>query len=375
MKILLTGGGTGGHFYPIIAVTQAIKEEVVQNKLVTPELYFMSTDPYDPNLLLESGLIFIPAKAGKLRRYFSLRNLTDSLTTIFGIIQAVWQMYLIYPDVVFGKGGYASFPAMFAARLLRIPVVIHESDSHPGRVNLWAAKFAKRIALSYPEALKYFPKDKTAVTGNPLREEVKNPIKNGAREFLDLEPEVPVIMVLGGSQGSAKINNIVLENLPELLNQYIIIHQVGAGNYAEIKERSELILAAHPHRTRYKMYDFLNPTALRMAAGVAELVISRAGSTIFEIAIWGVPSIIIPIPQNISHDQYDNAFTYARAGGAVVVEEKNLTPSILLSEVERLMSNSRLREEMSAGAKSYARPEAARLIAEEILKLALQHEH
>ncbi len=378
MKILFTGGGTGGHFYPIIAIAEEVKRLATAEKLVEPELLFMSDAPYNSQALFENNIKFVPVSAGKLRRDKSplsfLKNFIDLFKTLFGSISAFFKIFAIYPDVVMGKGGYASFPALFAARILRIPVIIHESDSHPGRVSLWAGKFATRIALSYPEAAKYFPPARTAVTGNPLRQEIMTPVNVGAREFLRLEKELPVIFVIGGSLGSMKINNVILDVLPQLIEKYQIIHQVGKNNFTEINKRATFLLENNPKANRYRIFDYLNSSALRMTAGVASLVITRAGSALFEIANWGLPAIVIPIPEEISHDQRVNAFTYARSGGAVVIEEKNLTPSIILSEVDRIMFDSNLRNEMIKGAKSFARHEAAELIAQEILKIALRHE-
>ncbi|MEI6494956.1 MAG: glycosyltransferase, partial [bacterium] len=207
MKILFTGGGTGGHFYPIIAIAQVIRKVAEEERLTVPEFYFMADSPYNPRVLFENNITFVGVSAGKLRRYFSFLNFTDLFKTAWGIIQALWKVYAIYPDVIFSKGAYASFPCLFAARILNIPVIIHESDSHPGRVNAWSAKFARRIAISYPDAAKYFPADKVAVTGNPLRHEVMNPTPRGAYEFLHMDRTLPVIMILGGSQGASKIND------------------------------------------------------------------------------------------------------------------------------------------------------------------------
>ncbi|MFA6253695.1 MAG: UDP-N-acetylglucosamine--N-acetylmuramyl-(pentapeptide) pyrophosphoryl-undecaprenol N-acetylglucosamine transferase [Candidatus Paceibacterota bacterium] len=378
MKILFTGGGTGGHFYPIIAVAQEIRLLATAEKLVEPELILMSDAPYNKQVLFENNIKFVPISAGKLRRDKSplslLKNFFDLFKTLLGSVKALFKVFAIYPDVIFGKGGYASFPALLAARILRIPVIIHESDSHPGRVNLWAGKFAVRIALSYPEATEYFPKDRTAVTGNPLRQEIMTPVKIGAREFLRLEKDAPVIFVVGGSLGAMKINGVILDILPKLLAKYQIIHQVGKNNFAEVQARANFLLKDNPLANRYRIFDYLNNSAMRMTAGVSSLVITRAGSALFEIANWGLPSIVIPIPEEISHDQRTNALTYARSGGAVVIEEKNLTPSIVLSEVDRIMTDEKLHAEMSRGAKSFARPEAAKLIAEEVLKIALRHE-
>lgn len=376
MKIVFTGGGTGGHFYPIIAVAQAISQVAKERHLVDPKLYFFSNSPYDAKALFENNVEYHQISAGKWRRYFSLLNFTDTLKTGTGILKAIWKLYFLYPDIIFSKGGYAAFPTLFAARFLKIPVFIHESDSHPGRVSLWSAKFAIRIALSYPEAVEYFPKekDKAAITGNPIRDELLHPISVGAHEFLKLDKTVPLIYVTGGSLGAAKINDVLLDILPQLVEKYQVIHQVGEANYQDIQHRSNYLLNNNANRDRYKPFALLNTTALRMIAGVANLAISRAGSTIFEIATWELPAIIIPIPESISHDQRINAFTYARSGAAVVIEQDNLTASVLLSEINRLLGNQKLLDQMKAGAKQFARPDAARTIAGELLNLALEHE-
>lgn len=374
MRILFTGGGTGGHFYPIISIAQELQNLAKEKKLLELELFYMSPSPYNPGLLYETGIIYKKNSAGKLRHYFSLRNFFDLWKTGWGALVSIIQIYSLYPDVVFGKGGYASFPALLAAKILRIPVVIHESDTVPGRVNLWAGKFATRIAVSYQEAAQFFPAGKTAYTGQPVRKEIANPITAGAREFLKLEEGVPVILVLGGSQGAQKLNDALLGGLKELVEKYAVIHQTGERNIVEVQATGDAILFDSPHKNRYKAFDYLNPLALRMAAGVASVVISRAGSTIFEIAAWRVPSIIIPINERVSRDQHSNAFAYARSGACEVIEEGNLTPNILVSELDRLVGNESVREKMKEAAKAFYKSDAARLVAEEILKIALEHE-
>ena len=374
MKILLTGGGSGGHFYPIIAVAEAIRKIVRIEKLITPELYFMSDWPYDEKLLYDNEIIFKKVSAGKIRRYFSLLNFTDLFKTFFGTLKAVAVVYRIYPDVIFGKGGYASFPAILAARIFGIPVIVHESDSVPGKVNLWAGKFAEKIAVSYPEAVEYFPKEKVAYTGNPVRKELIQPLKTGAREFLKLEDNTPVLFILGGSLGSQIINETIVDALPQLVGHFEIIHQVGRKNLKQVTERASVMLRDNPHGNRYKPFDYLNVLGMRMAAGVADIVISRAGSTIFEIASWKVPSIIIPITDTNGDHQRKNAFAYARSGACVVVEEENLSANILVSEINRLMDSSVGREVMKKGTESFNHPDAAEKIAKEILTIALRHE-
>jgi UDP-N-acetylglucosamine--N-acetylmuramyl-(pentapeptide) pyrophosphoryl-undecaprenol N-acetylglucosamine transferase len=375
MKILFTGGGTGGHFYPIIAVAQAINKIVDERKLVDVELYYMSDSPYDSNVLFENGIKFKKAEAGKMRTYHSILNFFDIFKTAFGVSKAVVKMFSLYPDVIFGKGGYASFPALLAARLFGIPVVLHSSDSVPGRVERWAGKFAVRVAISFPEAAQYFPKDKVALLGVPVRKELLMPISAGAREYLKLEPDVPVIFVVGGSQGSMLINDILLDILPHLVEKYQIIHQVGKKNFKDVQGRAEIVLQNSVFKNRYRPFDYLNEASLRMIAGVAELAVSRAGATsIFELATWGMPAIIIPISDSQGDHQRKNAFSYAHSGGAVVIEEKNLSPHVLQSEIDRLMSDRGERENMQKNAKSFARPDAAEKIADEIITIALEHE-
>jgi len=378
MKILFTGGGSGGHFYPIIAIAQELNELSKENRILRPELFYMSTEDYNAGLLYENGIVFIPVSTGKLRRNLSfpniVKNFFDLFKTFFGTLGAFLTVFKIYPDVVFGKGGYASFPALFAARILRIPVVIHESDTEPGRVNAWAGKFAAKIAVSYPESVKFFPDGKTAYTGNPVRKELLEPLTVGAHEFLHLETGVPVVLILGGSSGAVHINETIMDALPDLVSKYQIIHQTGKKNIEVMKETAKVVLDKNPNKDRYKPFDYLNSLSMRMAAGVADIVISRAGSTIFEIASWGVASIIIPIPEKISHDQRTNAYAYARTGACEVIEEKNLTGHILVAEIDRIIDNPEEKKKMSEAAKAFSRHDSAHLIAKEILDIALSHE-
>jgi UDP-N-acetylglucosamine--N-acetylmuramyl-(pentapeptide) pyrophosphoryl-undecaprenol N-acetylglucosamine transferase len=376
MKILFTGGGSGGHFYPIIAVAEAIQDLETKERLLPSELYFVSDSSYDKQLLFNHNITFVEIKTGKRRGYFSIKNFFDLFKTFFAVLKAIKVVFSIYPDIVFGKGGFASYPTLFAARLLRIPVLIHESDTVPGRVNLWASKFAQYVAVSYPDAVSRFPEKKTVVTGNPIRKEILIPLTQGNFKFLDLEEGVPVILILGGSQGSQIINEAILDTLPLLLGKYQIIHQVGELNQKEINSRLETILRDIPNRNRYKMYAYLNDLTLRMSAGAADLIISRAGSTIFEIASWGKGSIIIPITESNGDHQRKNAFHYSRSGSAIVIDEQNLTPHLLAAEIDRYMKNPQMRKTMEESAKRFGEHNAtaAEAIARQLLRVSLRHE-
>lgn len=375
MKIVFTGGGTGGHFYPIIAVAQKVNQIIDKDKIIGAQLYYISDSPYDKEMLLENGLLFEEVKAGKLRTYFSFKNFIDIFKMFFGTINAIYKIFSIYPDVVFGKGGYGSFPAILAARILRIPVVIHESDSAPGRVNKWAGHFAKKVAVSFKEAADYFPKKTVAWTGHPIRTEIEHSApRNEALQYFKLESDLPVILILGGSQGAELINNTVLDALPRLVKNFQIIHQTGVNNFKSVSGQAKVILASSPEKSRYLPFAFLNSLMEKMAAGVATIIISRAGSMIFEIASWGVPSIIVPITTTNGDHQRKNAFSYAHTGACNVIEEMNMTANILSSEIERITNDKIIWNKMAQSAKAYNKSDAAYKIARELVDIALAHE-
>ncbi|QQG46299.1 MAG: undecaprenyldiphospho-muramoylpentapeptide beta-N-acetylglucosaminyltransferase [Candidatus Niyogibacteria bacterium] len=374
MRILLTGGGTGGHFFPIVAVIRALKKMAESEKFVEMELVYLSDSPYDLGILKEEGVEFISVPAGKIRRYFSLFNFTDLFKTAWGIIRAIIYVFGKMPDVIFAKGGYASFPALIAARLFKIPVIIHESDSAPGRVNRWAGSFAKRIAISFPESAKYFPSSKTALIGNPVRERILGGNIEEARSIFGYE-DVPTVLVLGGSQGSAKLNDILIDILPEILKEAKIIHQCGKNNFDDVSKRISVVLGQNQFKNRYKLFAFLDENILRSAVLVSNLIVSRAGAgAIYEIAAWGKPSLLIPLHNSAQDHQRQNAYAYARAGGAaLVVEEENLAPNLLLAEIRKLLSDKPRLERMARAASNFAKIDAAEILARQIILLALEH--
>jgi len=378
MKIVLTGGGTGGHFYPLIAVSEAIEDLAKEKALIEPSLYYIGPKAFDAAALLEHDITHIKNSAGKLRQYSSFLNFFDFFRTGWGILRAIGHLYTIYPDVVFSTGGYAAYPVLVAARLLTIPVIIYDADAYPGRVSRWSAKFARSIGLAHPDAAKSFPeriRDKIARVGHPIRKEIEKPAPEGGHEFLKLDRSVPTVFIMGGSQGAVAINDVVLDALPEMVRNYNVVHQTGTANLVETTRIAKLVLQDSPYEERYRPFGLLNTLALRMAAGISSLVIARAGSgTIFEIASWGIPSILIPIPKDVSHDQTENAYSYARNGAAVVMEQRNLTPHLLLSEISRIISDAALSRRMAEQALAFSRPQSALKIAKIIIETALEHE-
>ena len=375
MKIIFTGGGTGGHFYPIIAITQKLNKKIDEENIIGTKLYYFADDPYDKEMLFENGLMYESINTGKLRTYFSFKKFTDIIKTFFGVLNAVYKVFTIYPDVVFGKGGYSSFPTILAARILGIPVFIHESDSAPGRVNKWAGSFAKRIAVSFKDSAEFFPNERVAWTGQPIRTEIEQKGNyDKALDFFKIDSDLPVILILGGSQGAELINNVILDALPRLVKNFRVIHQTGVRNYKEVNGQADVVLLNDKNKSRCMSYAFLNQLQLKMAAGAASIIVSRAGSTIFEIASWGVPSILVPFTESNADHSKKNAFLYSKTGACVVVEEKNMTANILSSEIERIIEDKEIYNKMATNALAFNKNDAAEKIANELIELAMSHE-
>lgn len=376
MKVVLTGAG-GGHFYPLIAVAEKIKEENSKLKILDLEIFYLSDKEYNKNLLEEHKINFIKIPAGKLRLYFSLKNFLDPFKTILGFFIALFRLFIIYPDVVFAKGGYSSVPVVLAAKCLFIPVVIHESDSAPGRTNLLTGKLSKRVAVSYEEAMKYFNPKKTAYTGQPilnnylpsLQELAEKKEKVNEENFLK-SGEKQTIIVLGGSQGSEIINNTLLEALPFLLRKYKIIHQVGKENYNKIKISTDILLKNDPDIKDYHFFAFGDLSKYYKSA---DFCITRAGSTLFELSAWGIPSLIIPITNSNNNHQMKNAYHFKELGCSLVIEERNLRRNIFINSIESVLDSQKKYKTMQENNINSFKSGAAEMIAKEIIKISISH--
>lgn len=380
MRVLFTGGGTGGHITPIVAVAREIKKIYSPEIEINPKdkelkLYFLGAKA-PVNLigdLEQEGIKIKFVAAGKFRRYLSPKILIDLFKIPIGLCQSLWYLFIWMPDVIFNKGGYGSLPAIFVGWLYCIPILTHESDAVPGLATRLGGKFSRRIAFSFDQTGKFFPDRKSALTGNPIRRELVADIaavgeteQKAAKDVFQIASSNPVILILGGSQGAKPIDEVVLAILPQIFGKYEIIHQCRGEDYNNIKQQTD-------EAENYHLYPFLNESQLRAAFLLADLVVSRAGATsIFEIAACGKPSILIPLPDSASDHQRENAFTYAKAGATVVVEQINLTPNILLSGIEKIINEAKLSRQMSQNAKNFAILEAGEKIAEEIIKLGLK---
>ncbi len=376
MKIAFTGGGSGGHFYPLMAIAEAVKDQIKIQNILDTKMYYIADKPYDEKALFVNELEFVEVPTGKMRVYFSIQNFFDVFKTFFAIFKAIGVLVRIYPDVVISKGGYPAVPVTIAAWILRIPVMIHESDMAAGRANKIAARFAKRIAVSFPDSVGIFDKESiTAWTGQPIRKELWETSPEGARSYFKLENNKPIIVIYGGSLGSQIINDAVFEILPELVVNFNIIHQVGVKNEEEAHSRAEYLLKNNPDKESYRAVGFFNPLSLKMLGGAADLFITRGGAgSIFDMSMWGMPAIIIPITKSNGDHQRKNAYSYAATGGAMVIEEANLEPHVFLAEIQRILNDKQALKEMSSAGESFTRKDAAEVIAKEVLSIALEHE-
>jgi len=370
MRILFTGGGTGGHFFPIVAVIRELKRIAEEEQILNLELYYMGPDDFGEETLKQEGVLAVRVQSGKIRRYFSFKNFTDTLNLFGGILKGLWNMILIMPDMVFSKGGYGALPAVIAAAILRIPLIVHESDAVPGQVNKFSAKFATRIGIAFSGAAKFFPKEKTAFVGIPIRRRILGGDRKEAKENLDIFSDLPIIGIIGASQGSQKLNEAVLEILKDLTDKFEVVHQTGSNNFGDVNGQAKIILE-FAHKERYHPFGFLDETSLRDFYIASDLIVSRAGSSIFEIAAWGKSSILVPLPHAAQDHQRKNAYEYAAEGAALVIEEENLTPHLLLAEIEKILADPELMKKMSDAAQKLARIDSAEIIAREILKLGV----
>jgi len=361
-KIILAGGGTGGHIFPLIAVARQLRAYRKDLKLI-----FIGPKTEFENIFLEGeGFEIKNILTGKIRRYFSFENFIDFFKIPLGIFQVFIYLFFKAPDIIFSKGGYASFPTVIAGWFLRIPIIIHESDATPGLANRILGRFAKRILVSFPKT-PYFPKKKMLLVGNPVRVSLLEGDREEAVQEFKIHNTRPVFLVIGGSQGAQRINEKILSILPQLLENFEIIHQVGEGNYKNFKEEVE---ANFPKEILeyYHIYPFLKEKEIANAYAISDLIISRAGSgSIFEIAAVGKPSILIPLPEAAQNHQLENAYRYAQTGAAIVIEEKNLTPHLFLGKLNWLFEHPEELNKMSQAAKSFSKIDAAQKIAKIIL--------
>lgn len=367
-KIVLAGGGSGGHLFPLITVMKKIQKDFGQESPVD-FLFIGPNGEMEKNILDKEGVARKKILCGKLRRYFSLYYLLDLIKFPLGVIQSLWHLLLYMPDVVFAKGGYASVPVVLAAKFYFIPVVIHESDTVPGLANKFLGSIADRVAINFERSRMYFPKDKTFLAGLPVREDIASGSAEMARQFFHLKEDKPVLLILGGSQGAEFINNQILSFLGSLTKKFQIIHQTGSGNF------EKAVYLAKKAGFENGQSDY-HPTAflkeeMKDILALADVVVARSSAThIAEIAACRKPLVVIPGSISANNHQFINARELTLAGAAISVEEGNFTENIFFNFLNKLVDDKAYAQKMADNLFKFYFPLADEILAKEIITLA-----
>ena len=377
MRVVIAGGGTGGHTSAGLAVAEALAAGGAEVHWIG------SHEGIEARRVPEAGVAFYPIATGKLRRYWDRKNVSDLLLRVpVGFVQSWRLLRGLRPAVLFSTGGFVSVPPALAARALGIPIVIHEQTAVPGLANRITARFAARIAVSFPQVSVPhgaspksgggFPADRVVLTGNPVRREVLGGSREAALAHFGFDAAVPLVYVTGGAQGSHRINRVVGDALPRLLAICQIVHQCGdsaeTGDLPWLQERAGALPAGA--RPRYAVRSYVG-VELRDVYAAAALVVGRSGAgTVTECCSLGVPAVFVPLPGASGDEQTANARLVEAAGGAVVVPQGDLTAESLVDTLTRLLADRAGLQAMGARARALAVPDAAQRLARIIREVA-----
>ena len=324
--IILTGGGTAGHVTPNLALIPSLKAAGYDIR------YIGSYNGMERKLIENAGIPYDGISSGKLRRYFDLKNFSDPFRVLKGYAEALKLLRKYKPDVLFSKGGFVAVPVVLAAKHYHIPTIIHESDMTPGLANKLCIPSAKWVCCNFPETLKYLPAGKAVLTGSPIRAELLQGDRLAGLQYTNLSAAKPIILVIGGSLGSVKVNGAVRSILPKLLEQFQVIHICGKGNLDE-----SLI-----GTSGYVQYEYVD-SPLKHLFAAADLIVSRAGAnSICEILALRKPNVLIPLSAAASRgDQILNANSFAKKGYSTVLEEEKVTDDTLFDAIHDTYENRR----------------------------------
>ena len=323
-KIILTGGGTAGHVTPNLALLPLLKERGYEVR------YIGSYTGIEKTLVEQAGIPYDGISSGKLRRYFDWKNFTDPFRVLKGYGEARKLLKKYQPEIVFSKGGFVAVPVVMAAKHLHIPVIIHESDMTPGLANKLAIPSATRVCCNFSETMKYLPADKAIHTGCPIRAELLEGSKAAGQKLTGFTDEKPVLMIIGGSLGAVAVNNAVRAALPQLLDQFQVVHLCGKNNLDESLQGTP----------GYVQYEYMGEP-LKDLFALADIVISRAGANaICELLALKKPNLLIPLGSAASRgDQILNAESYFKKGYSMLLPQDELTVERLVQDVQTLYAN------------------------------------
>lgn len=374
MRIVLTGGGTGGHIIPFAPIIEALRTLHNEKKDSLPkylepknlDITFMGVATSEARELFGSyGVPVVNIPSGKLRRYASGLTLVDLLFRLpFGILRALIALWGIMPDVVISKSGYGSLPTVLAAALYRIPVLLHESDAVPGMATMQLSRFAAGIALGYSSAASYLGSraGRCVATGNPIRSQLRRITQRDGKRALQIPEDEFTLLVIGGSQGAKQINEALLAALPKLIVDMTIIHITGAQQLTAVQTVAEELLAHSPRKNAYHIHGYVTD-AMVPALAAADAVVTRAGSSLAEIAAVHKPALIIPLEGSAGDHQRKNAHMFESAGAALVLDPTNVGRNLFEQNVRRLRDDKDLRKQLAVNIAKLDFPSAGRDIA------------
>ncbi|WML50007.1 undecaprenyldiphospho-muramoylpentapeptide beta-N-acetylglucosaminyltransferase [Neobacillus sp. PS3-34] len=322
--IVFTGGGSAGHVTPNIAIINEMDHSKWNIN------YIGSKNGIEKELIEKIHIPYYEISSGKLRRYIDFENVVDTFRVVKGCLEARRILKKIKPALIFSKGGFVSVPVIIAAKSLKIPILIHESDMTPGLANKISQRFATKIFTSFEETVKYFPTEKAVVIGSPIRNEILMGSKSKGMQLLGFDGRLPILTIMGGSLGAKKINDTVRSSLKPLLEKYRIVHLCGKGN------KDETLMDV----PGYKQFEYVHGELSDILAAT-DIVLTRGGSNaIFEFLALKIPMLIIPLSKKQSRgDQILNAKSFEEKGYSLTLEEEDLNIDSLASHLEQLIRN------------------------------------
>ncbi|MGH1677657.1 undecaprenyldiphospho-muramoylpentapeptide beta-N-acetylglucosaminyltransferase [Enterococcus avium] len=351
MRILVTGGGTGGHIYPALAFIRYVQK-------IQPDSEFLYVGTHrglENKIVPETGISFKTIKIQGFKRKLSLDNIKTVQLFVESIKRSKEILREFKPDVVIGTGGYVSGSVVYAAARMKIPTIVHEQNSVPGITNKFLSRFADRVGISFPDAAQYFPENKTVLVGNPRAQEVVTSGKSEVLEQYGLLPDIPTVLIFGGSQGALKINQAVIQALPKFSQkEYQVLYASGDRYYNEIAEKFDIEKINHNLS--------LQPYIKNMTDVMAnvDLLIGRAGATsIAELTALGLPAILIPSPYVTNDHQTKNAQSLVNTGAVKMITDADLTGEKLVEAVDEIMGDPEKKAMMAEASRQEGIPDAA----------------
>ena len=371
MRVLVSGGGTGGHIYPALAIATSLRTQY------GAEILFLgSDDGLEKEIVPAAGFTLATVKAGKLRRYVSLETVTGVMRVPLGKFSAISIVRKFRADVAFTSGGYVAVPAALASRVNGVPLLMHQQDVPPNLSNRLAAPLATRISVAFADSLPYFPARKTLLLGNPIRQimlDARETSPKAARAQLGFDAGAPLLLVTGGSQGARHLNQMVCQALPGLLARCQVLQISGKELYNETRAQADSLLAEQDEalRQRYRLVPYLN-AEMPLALQAADLVLCRSGaSTLSELAILGKPGVLVPLSPAVGGSaQQENAAMFERKQAAIVISNDELKPDILVERVTTLIASNTRLTAMGQAASTFAKPQATQDITKELIRIA-----